>query len=327
MVSRVGSDANKNFLQSLNGEIFPKALLSEYTTFQLGGPCRALILCQNPFQLENAIQKFVKENLPFILIGGGSNLVVSDEGVDCFVIRYLSDVPLIERDGNRLIVSGSTLLDHLALFCAQNSLGGLNYATGIPGTVGGAVVGNAGAFGKQIGDVTKEVITFTKKGEKRELKLQDLKFRYRDSILRKTGDIVSSVKFILKSADKKVLLKERQEILQIRREKHPNLKIYPCAGSFFKNIEPTSQAEKRQAAGWFLEQAGGKNLFHGGARIFEKHANIIVKEEGCKAQDVYELSLKMARLVKEHFNLDLVREVRFVGKFSGFPETIKEIIW
>ncbi len=327
MVSRVGSDVNKNFLQSLDCEIFPKAFLSQYTTFQLGGPCWALILCQNPFQLENAIQKLVKENSPFILIGGGSNLVVSDEGVDCFVIRYLSEMPLIERQGNDLIVSGSTLLDHLALFCAQNGLEGLNYATGIPGTVGGAVVGNAGAFGKQVGDVTKEVIVFTKKGEKRELKSQDLKFRYRDSILKETGDIVASVKFILKPADKQGLLEEREEILQMRREKHPDLKIYPCAGSFFKNVEPTSQAGKRQAAGWFLEQVGGKDLFHGGAKIFEEHANIIVKAEGCKAQDVYELSQKMAQLVKEHFNLDLIREVRFVGKFSGLSEEIKKVIW
>ena len=325
MVSRVGLDVNKNFLQSLNCGIFPEALLSEYTTFQLGGPCRALITCSNQVQLEKTIQKLAKEKLPFILIGAGSNLVVSDEGIDCFVIRYLSETPLIQRQGNDLIVEASTILDQLSLFCVQNGLEGLNYTTGIPGTVGGAIAGNAGAFGKQVGDVTKEVTALTPKGEKKKLKPRDLKFRYRDSILKETQDIVVSVKFALMPGKQEALLKEREEILQIRREKHPNLKTHPCAGSFFRNIEPTSRAGKRQAAGWFLEQVGGINLSYGGAKVFETHANIIVKSDGCKAMDVYMLSLEMTRLVKEHFNLDLIREARFVGKFNGISN--RKVIW
>src|SRR5205814_2282947 len=111
------------------------------------------------------------------------------------------------------------------------------------------------------------------------------------------------------------------------REKHPNLQTHPCAGSFFRNIEPTSKAEKRQAAGWFLEQAGAKSFKVGGAFIFDKHANIIVKGKDCLSQNVHDLHLLMAKAVKEKFNLDLVREVRFVGKFAGKSEKIKEVIW
>ena len=303
------------------------AFLSEFTTFRLGGPCKGLLTCQTPAELEKAIHVFLDNSLPFILIGGGSNLVVSDEGLDCYVIRYVSDVPSIEQDGSDLIVSGSTNLDSLAQYALKQGLEGLNYATGIPGTVGGAIVGNAGAFGRQVGDVTKSVTLLTRTGIKKEVSTEELQFTYRDSILKKTGDIVLSVRFFLRPGNQEALEQEREEILRIRREKHPDSQRYPCAGSFFRNIEPTSKAGKRQAAGWFLEQAGGKELFHGGAKIFEQHANIIVKTDGGCAQDVFELSKKMSQLVKEHFNLDLIREVRFVGKFIGMPEDVKDWIW
>ncbi len=308
-------------------EFIPQTFLSEYTTFRLGGPCLALIPCQTPVQLEKAVNRLLQGKMSFILVGGGSNLVVADEGINCFVIRYLSDVPLIAQQGEGLLVSGSTLLDDLALFAAEKGLEGLNYTSGIPGTVGGAVVGNAGAFGKQVGDVIKSVVLLTRDGQKKEVNPENLHFKYRDSILKETGDIVFSVQFSLKSESKEALLRERDEILNIRQEKHPNLTTHPCAGSFFRNIEPTSKAGKRQAAGWFLEQAGGKELSSGGAKIFEKHANIIVKSDGCRAQDVFELSQKMAQLVKEKFDLELIREVRFVGKFEGMPAGIQETIW
>lgn len=313
--------------KDLNLNIKPDARLEEYTTFRLGGPCRALIPCETPEQLESTVKYLVKESLPFILIGGGSNLVVSDEGLDCFVVRFVSAKPIIRREGNDLIVAGSTNLDALALYAANESLEGLNYTSGIPGTVGGAVVGNAGAFGKQVGDVLKSATVISRKGERKELKPADLGFRYRHSGLKETGDIVVEVRFGLTPGHKDALLKERQELLNIRHEKHPDLTTHPCAGSFFRNVEPTSKAGKRQAAGWFLEEAGGKNLRVGGAVIFEKHANIIVKGQGCKAQDVLELSKKMIEIVQEKFQFQLEREVRFVGKIGKKNPSNGEWFW
>jgi len=105
------------------------------------------------------------------------------------------------------------------------------------------------------------------------------------------------------------------------------MSVYPCAGSFFRNIEPTSKAGKREAAGWFLEQAGALDLSSGGAKVFEHHANMIYKSQGCRAQDVYELSTQMTKAVKDKFDLDLVREVSFVGKFNGMPKDVQGIIW
>lgn len=308
-------------------QIEEHAPLERYTTFRLGASCEGMIHCQTPQQLEETIPYLIKEKKKFILIGGGSNLVVSDEPLDCYVVRYCTDKPVIEQNGTVLTVSGGTRLDHLALFAAQRGLEGINFTTGIPGTVGGAIAGNAGAWGKQIGDVLTSVELITATGMKKTAQARDLGFAYRDSILKKTGDIAASAVLSLQKGDAKALLEEREKILAERKSKHPDLRCEPCAGSFFRNIEPTSKADKRQAAGWFLEKAGGKQLKVGGAVIYPKHANVIIKSDGCRSQDVYDLALQMARLVKEKFNLDLVREVRFVGKFRGMPADVRDIIW
>ncbi len=301
--------------------------LSNVTTFQLGGSCKGLIHCQTPEEVIEAVKFIRAQHEKFILIGGGSNLVVADEGLDCFVIRYVSEKPIVQRSGHDVIVSAGTVLDQLVQYAIAEGLEGINYCTGIPGTVGGAVVGNAGAWGKQVGDVLKYVRVLKPNGKVQQIEHKDLGFTYRHSKLKETGDIVLSICFSFQPADKNALQQEREEILAKRREKHPDLKRYPCAGSFFRNIEPTSKADKRQAAGWFLEEAGGKNLKVGGAEIFEKHANIIVKGENCTAQNVHDISVQMSKLVKEKFGFELVREVRFVGDFQGKPENLDDFIW
>jgi UDP-N-acetylmuramate dehydrogenase len=311
--------------------IKPHALLSAYTTFQLGGPCNYLVECATPDELIQAIQKLKKENTPFILIGGGSNLVVSDHGLITTVIRYLSPTPLIERNDNDVTVSASTILDDLALFCVDEGLEDLNYITGIPGTVGGAVVGNAGAWGRQVGDVLKSALILDDQGKTKTVGPDYFAFSYRHSRLKETNEIIVSLTFSLTPGDPVALAQERAEILKKRAEKHPNLSTHPCAGSFFRNVEPTSKAERRQASGWFLEQAGGKNLKVGGAYIFDKHANIIIKGPAATAQDVHDLHLKMIEIVKEKFDLQLTREVRFVGKFNNklltVPQANQEGFW
>ncbi len=314
-------------LDHLNLTVKNNAALSDYTTFRLGGPCPSLISCQTAVQLEAVVLRLIKSKEPFILIGSGSNLVVSDEGLSCTVVRYVSPTPFVQKDGTDLIVSGSTLLDDLAKVALDFSLEGINYASGIPGTIGGAIVGNAGAFGKQVGDYLKSVCVITKTGIKKEVDLSYLGFSYRHSKLKETGDIVLWARFGFKDGNKTELARERGEILKIRHEKHPDLETQPCAGSFFRNVEPTSKAERRQATGFFLEEAGGKDLHVGGAVIFDKHANIIIKSNGCTAQNVHDLSLKMAALVKDKFGIELVREVRFVGQFLGKPYEAREIIW
>jgi len=306
---------------------FSQALLSAYTTFQLGGPCRQLVECASPDELIQTVQKFKRENTPFLLIGGGSNIVVSDHGLDTAVIRYFSSSPLVERQGNDVTVSASSILDDLAIFCVDEGLQGLNYTTGIPGTVGGAVVGNAGAWGKQVGDVLKSAVIIDDQGNTKTVSADYFGFTYRHSRLKETNEIIASVTFALIPSDPVTLAQERAEILKKRAEKHPDLPHEPCAGSFFRNLEPTSKAERRQAAGGFLEDAGAKTFKVGGAYVFEKHANIIIKGPGGSAQNVHDLHLKMMEAVKEKFGLQLVREVRFAGKFDHSLDKTQEGFW
>ena len=292
------------------------APLADYTTFRLGGPCPALVACATLEQLTLAVGALHAAQQDFVLIGGGSNLLVSDQGLTHVVVRYVSDQPHIRREGNIVSVSGSTLLDDLIAWTVEEGLDGLVYASGIPGTVGGAVAGNAGAFGRQIGDVIETAVILDPAGQTQIVPAGELGFAYRRSRLQATGEIVAAVRLHLPPGDRAALRHQRAEFLDIRRHKHPDWRVLPTAGSFFKNVAPTSAAGRRQAAGWFLEQAGAQALRVRGARPFEKHANIVVRDGECAAQDVLNLARQMAAAVQRKFGLALEREVRLLGHFE-----------
>lgn len=289
--------------------------LSAFTTFRLGGPCPLFIDNPPAAHLPALIQLLNEKQMPFLVIGQGSNLVISDDGLDCAIIRFCSDTPNIKTEGSLVTVSGDTLLEDLARIAVEENLGDLTYCTGIPGTVGGGISGNAGAFGRQIGDhfVSAEIIDLA--GTVRTVTSDQLEFAYRHSILKETGEIVLSATFELPMIGKNEMQAERERILEFRKERHPDWHETPCAGSIFRNIEATSAADRRQAAGHFLEEAGAKQMKVGGARIFEKHANIIIGGEDCTAQDVWQLSEQMKDAVQQKFDLELTREVRFLGSF------------
>jgi len=287
------------------------------TTFRLGGLCPLLIHCERPGQLGQAIDVLHGAGTGFELIGGGSNLLVSDSGVDCPVICYATDVPEISHDGLELSVTGSTSLDAVAGYAAEHGFGGFVNTSGIPGTVGGAIVGNAGAFGWQVGDALVSVDLLDRDGARDTVGPEVLGFSYRDSHLKRTRQIVQSAVFRLHGTDPAADRAERQRILDLRASKHPDLAVFSCAGSFFRNIEPTSAAERRQAAGYFLDKAGAKAMKVGGAGVYVKHANIIIKEsDGCSAQDSLDRSRLMAVAVHEKFDIELVREAQLLGDFD-----------
>jgi UDP-N-acetylmuramate dehydrogenase len=290
--------------------------LRDFTTFRLGGPCPLLIEGATAAQLPAVIQQLNQARHPFLVIGQGANLVIADQGIEQAVIRFCSEKPTISFRGNRVTVSGDTLLDDLAVFTIDNECGDLSYCSGIPGTVGGGIAGNAGAFGRQMGDHLVSVEVLGLDGQTRTVLHDELEFAYRHSKLKETGEIVLRATFELPKIGKSVMQAERDRILDFRREHHPDWHTLPCAGSVFRNIEPTSAVERRKAAGYFLQEAGAQLFRVGGARLYEKHANIIVADPGCTAQDVWELSEKMAAAVKEKFGIALVREVRFLGNFQ-----------
>lgn len=291
--------------------------LARYTTFQLGGPCPFLISAQSPEDLRSAVACLQAQNVPdFLVIGEGSNILFSDAGIPTPVIRYCSSTPQIIKNYCEVTVAASTKLDDLAFFCAREGLEGLGFASGIPGTVGGAIAGNAGAFGKQMSDILACVWVLERDGAEKEYTAAHCAFAYRRSRFQASNEIILKAKFILKGGSNASLLSERQEILDQRKEKHPDYKIIPCAGSFFKNIDSPAIGQRRQAAGALLDQAGAKQMSVGGAGVFEQHANIIIKKaKNCTARDVYLLSRQMQEAVQKKFEISLDPEVRLIGKF------------
>ncbi len=296
--------------------VVPGARLSDYTTFQLGGSCPMLIECPDGDALVQTAALLADEGIDFMVMGQGSNLLVSDSGVDFVVLRYCAeDQPDLRFEGDSVRVSGNTLLDDLARLTLERGVGDLSYCSGIPGTVGGAIAGNAGAFGRQIGDGVESVQLLDASGTRHEVPGAELGFEYRSSILKQTGGVVLSALLRLQSGDIPTMTAERERILELRRSKHPDWRVMPCAGSVFRNIEPTSAADRRQAAGWFLEEAGAKDFCVGGAHLFDKHANIIVTTPEATARDVFDLTEKMIAAVQEKFGFGLVREIKLLGDF------------
>ena len=292
------------------------ANLSDFTTFQLGGSCPAVVTCPHADALIQSVKVLHAENIAFLVIGQGSNLLVADGGIEQVVLRYCAeDAPSVKIDGCRVCVSGNTLFDDLARITMERGLGDISYCSGIPGTVGGAIVGNAGAFGKQIGDVIESVALLDADGKQREVSGDALGFEYRSSLLKQTGEVVLSAVLRLQPEPMETMKAERARIMELRRDRHPDWKKLPCAGSVFRNVEPTSAAERRQAAGWFLEEAGAKDFQVGGAHLFEKHANIIIADANASARDVFDLTEKMILAVDEKFGFKLEREIKLLGCF------------
>jgi UDP-N-acetylmuramate dehydrogenase len=316
------------FLKELGLSVIHNARLADHTTFKLGGPCLALVECRNAKEVTAAVISLRGRKIPFLLMGFGSNILASDHGVDKIIVRYTSSRPAITRQDDRVTVDAATQFDDLARFAIDQGLDGMTVFSGIPGTVGGAIAGNAGAYGQQISDRLLTVTLLKPDNSVITVPGSAIHFEYRDSDLKHNGDIILSATVKLTpGGNTEVMAKKREATIRTRENKHGRWQETPCAGSFFRNVEPTSKAGPRQSAGWFLEQAGCKALNVNGAHSYKNHANIIIRDDGAKAQDVYDLTLKMSSMVKEKFGLELVREVRLLGRFGHTPECPSEGYW
>jgi len=301
-----------------------KIPLKEYTTFKIGGPARYFFVAKNKEDLKNAILWAKKKKLSFFILGGGSNVLFSDKGFNGLVIK-LQNTQYEIRNTN-VIAGAGVPLQKLVLEAVKKGLSGLENLVGIPGTLGGAIWGNAGAFGREIGDLVEEVKVLDVGGSKLEvkkLKKEDCKFGYRNSIFKRRKNwIILEATLKLEKGNKKEIEEKIKEILKLRNEKQPL--EFPSAGSVFKNVPIEKVPKKIQEkfkekikngflpAGVLIEAVGLKGFQIGGAKISEKHANFIVNTGEAKARDVLELIELIKKRVKKKFKIELKEEIVLV---------------
>jgi UDP-N-acetylmuramate dehydrogenase len=286
--------------------------LSRFTTFKTGGPARYFFKVKSAESASNSIKTARQLQIPFFLVGGGSNLLISDLGFEGLILKV--DVKGLKLIDSTEILSGAGEdLMSLVDFSADNSLTGLEFASGIFGSVGGAIYGNAGAYGGEIGNIVKEITLVEQDGNIKKVDAKYCEFEYRGSLLKQTKEVVIDTLFELSQGEKTEIKANISEILAIREKKHPvggN-----SAGSFFKNIPDPKEKHGKLPAGKLLEEVGCKGLKVGGAQVFEKHANIIVNAGGATSSDIRKLADIMKQRVSEKFGIILEEEVIQVGRF------------
>lgn len=288
-----------------------QAPMREHTTFKVGGPADLLIDIPTPEAAAAVIGCCNRENIPWMFIGNGSNLVVGDKGIRGAVLRMSEQnaQPVLQPELGEgyLYAPAGMSLQRLCLFARDNNLTGLEFAFGIPGTVGGAVYMNAGAYDGEMANVVKLAHCVTPTGETGMLPVEELDMGYRHTALMEQGYIVTGVTLQLKPGDRDVIWDRMKELMNRRRDKQPL--EYPSAGSFFKR--PTGYF-----AGALIQEAGLKGFQVGGAQVSEKHAGFVINRGGATAADLTELCRQVQERIYEKDGVRLEPEVRFVGEFE-----------
>ncbi len=277
--------------------------LAPLTTFNIGGEAKYLIRVKNKQDLIEAF-RFIKErNLPYFVLGAGSNILFPDEGFDGVVVKMENDKFKIE--GNIVKAESGVRFRDLLDRLAEEGLSGLEWGKGIKSTIGGAIRGNAGAFGTCMKEITKEVTALnieTLKTEK--FNKNECQFDYRESIFKKdTNYIILKAVLELEEKDPEEVKTKMNKYLQARKERHPL--NYPSAGSTFKN-------HTEKPTGQYIEEAGLKGEKIGGVEVSQKHANFIINTGGGKAKDVKKLIKKIKQKVKQKFNIELEEEINII---------------
>jgi len=313
--------AETRLRDALGDALLTQEPLRHHTTFRVGGPADYYFAAREPDHLVTALRTAHELRLPLFLLGGGSNLLVSDEGFRGLVLRNACEG--IEFDGTAAHVQcGADFLEFI-LQCRDRELSGIEFAAGIPGSVGGALYGNAGCYGQDIGSFTIECTHATPDGALVETRPGSwYQFAYRDSRLKREPRVLLSALIQLRKGVPAEIQKVIDEKLEVRRVKHPQWRIEPTAGSYFKNLPPDwqmpgakhSPGTRRVPAGQLLDECGCRGLRVGDAMVYAKHANILVNAGHASARDVLELAGEMKRRVREKFGVELEEEVMFLGE-------------
>ena len=280
--------------------------MSRHTTFRIGGPADLFVVPKSVDEIAEVLKICREEKAPYFILGNGSNLLVSDKGYRGVVVQLYRGFGKITVSGEEIHAQAGALLSGIAAAARDASLIGFEFAGGIPGTLGGAAVMNAGAYGGEMKDVLKEVTVLTPEGEILTLQADELHMGYRTSVVKEAGYIVLEAVLSLAKGDPEAIRSRMQELAGMRSSKQPL--SYPSAGSTFKRPEG-------YFAGKLIMDSGLRGYQVGGAQVSEKHCGFVINAGNATAEDVCRLMADVQRIVREKFGVTLEPEVKFLGEF------------
>ena len=280
--------------------------MNRHTTFRIGGPADYFLLPSTAEEVKKILEICKEKELPYFILGNGSNLLVSDEGYCGVIIQLYRNYGGITVEGTDIRAGAGALLSQIASAAKNASLTGFEFAGGIPGTLGGAVVMNAGAYGGEMKDVLKEVTVMTEQGEIMTIPAEKLEMGYRTSLVKKAGYLVLEAVISLKAGDVDEIKAIMKDLTEKRVSKQPL--EYPSAGSTFKRPEG-------YFAGKLIMDAGLRGYQVGGAQVSEKHCGFVINKGNATAADVCGLMKDVQEKVQEQFGVTLEPEVKFLGEF------------
>ena len=300
---------NQNFYDKLNNVIAKDSILidepmSRHTTFRVGGPADFFVTPKAKEEVRDVIRICKEAGMPYYIIGNGSNLLVSDAGYRGVIVQIYKEMNEVKVEGDLVKAQAGALLSGIAAKALGAELSGFEFASGIPGTIGGACVMNAGAYGGEMKDVLEFVTVLTGEGKIIELGRNELELGYRTSVIAKKGYIVLGVALKLECGDGEKIKTYMDELKEKRVTKQPL--EYPSAGSTFKRPEG-------YFAGKLIEDAGLRGFQVGGAQVSEKHCGFVINRDHATAADIMELMRQVQIRVKENSGVDLEPEVKRLG--------------
>lgn len=301
---------NKEFVRVCYQEfdssrLFTDAPLRFHTTFRIGGPADLLFYPRNTEEVQKIIGLAMEYGEPITWLGNGSNILVRDGGIRGLVIRFSRKMASISREDTDLVVGAGALLRDVAAYAQENGLAGLEFACGIPGSIGGAIFMNAGAYDDEMKSVVVSVTTVSPRGEVRTYSAEELDFGYRHSIFQSCDEAICETRLHLREDDRAQILTRMEDLNQRRESKQPL--AYPSAGSTFKR-------PPGYFAGTLIDQTGLKGLTVGGAQVSQKHAGFIINIGNATADDVQRLIAAVQKRVYAKHTVELFPELRVIGE-------------
>lgn len=294
------------------GRVQHKVPLAPFTTLRIGGPAEFLLETDSVQDVIEARRLCQRTGIPFTYLSGGSNVLIDDGGLRGVTV-VCSAATIVWNDSARTVVVGAGYdLDPFVADVSRRGWADLSFAAGIPGSLGGALAGGAGAFGHLVHEYLIDALVLLPDGDVRRMKEAELGIEYRTSKAKRDGWILLEVTMgPFEAGEPDHLSAEIERIKALRESKHPSWEN-PSAGSFFKNLPPPEEGAYRIPAGKYLDECGVKGMRVGGAQVFDKHANIIVNVDNASAADVDTLATRMADMVRERFGIELQREVQYL---------------